>query len=164
MGMPKRRGITWRDTGQRSARSPLLQVKYLRIETSYLRARAALLNAACGRDVTHFLTIARNEGRCIARSGKGWSDAIAMLVEAAVAHLERRSGDARDLLATALEGFERADMTFHAAVARRHLGSTRGDERGRALVEAVDAWMARQGIRNPARIAQLIAPGFPRRR
>jgi hypothetical protein len=52
-------------------------------------------------------------------------------------------------------------MRFHAAVARRRLGALHDGERGRALVDAADTWMATQGIRNPARIARLIAPGFP---
>ena len=65
------------------------------------------------------------------------------------------------MLAAAVTAFERADMTFHAAVARRRLGVLQDDERGRALVDEADAWMAAQGIRNPARMARLIAPGFP---
>jgi hypothetical protein len=142
-------------------RMPLLRVPYLRIEASYLRARAALLNASSGRDSARFLSIAREDARRIRRFGNGWSDAIATLVDAAVAQLERRSGDAQDLLAAAMLGFERADMTFHAAVARRHLGSVQGDDRGRGLVAAADGWMAGQDIRSPERMARLIAPGFP---
>jgi hypothetical protein len=142
-------------------RMPLLRVPYLRIEASYLRARAALLNASRGRDIARFLSIAHKDAQRIRRFGHGWSDAIATLVDAAVAQLERRSGEARDLLAAAVLGFERADMTFHAAVARRHLGSVQGDDRGRGLVDTADRWMAGQHIRSPERMARLIAPGFP---
>jgi hypothetical protein len=38
---------------------------------------------------------------------------------------------------------------------------SRNDERGRALVDEADAWMAAHRIRNPARMARLMAPGFP---
>jgi hypothetical protein len=52
-------------------------------------------------------------------------------------------------------------MTLHAAVARRRLGFVQDDDRGRVLVDTVDAWMAGQAIRNPAHMARLFAPGFP---
>ena len=142
-------------------RTLLLRVRFLRVETSYLRARAALLQAARGRDVRRFLSVARADARRIERFGMGWSDGIALLIGATVTHLEGRSGNARDTLHAAVEAFERADMRFHAAVARRRLGALHDGERGRALVDAADTWMAAQGIRNPARIARLIAPGFP---
>jgi hypothetical protein len=93
--------------------------------------------------------------------GIRWSDAVAMLLSAAVTFLEGRSGDARDLLAAAVTAFERADMRLYAAVAQRRLGMLRNDDRGRELVGEADAWMAAQGIRKPARMARLIAPGFP---
>ena len=83
-----------------------------------------------------------------------------MLLGAAEAYLEHRRDDARAMLAAAAMAFERADMTFHAAVARRRLGEVQGGECGRALVDEADAWMDGQAIRNPARMARLIAPGF----
>src|SRR6185295_20081860 len=99
------------------------------------RARAALLNAVRGRDVARFVSIARKDGRRIGRFGMGWSDAIAMLLGAAEASLEHRRDDARAILAAAVVAFERADMTFHAAVARRRLGQLQGGEPGRSLVD-----------------------------
>ena len=142
-------------------RTRLLRIQFLRIEASYLRARAALLNAARGRDVARFLSIAREDARRIGRFGLRWSDAIAMLLSAGVTFLEGRPGDARDMMAAAVTACERADMKLYAALARRRLGMLRNDDRGRELVGGADAWMAAQGIRNPARMARLIAPGFP---
>jgi hypothetical protein len=52
-------------------------------------------------------------------------------------------------------------MKLYAALARRRLGMLRNDDRGRELVREADAWMAGQGIKKPARMARLIAPGFP---
>ena len=65
------------------------------------------------------------------------------------------------MLAAAVTAFERADMRSHAAAARRRLGGLQHDERGRALVADADAWMAAHGIRNPARMTRMLAPGFP---
>jgi hypothetical protein len=142
-------------------RTRLLRIQFLRIEACFLRARAALLNAARGRDVERFLSMARADARCIAGFGLRWSDAIAALLGAAVAFLEGRPGDARDRMAAAVTACERADMKLYAAVARRRHGLLRHDDRGRELVREADAWMAAQGIRNPARMARLIATGFP---
>ena len=142
-------------------RTGLLRVQFLRIEACFLRARAALLNAARGRDVERFLSIAREDARRIGRFGLRWSDAIATLLSAAVTFLEGRPGDARDMMAAAVTACERADMKLYAAVARRRLGLLRKDDRGRELVCEADAWMAAQGIRNPSRMTRLIATGFP---
>ena len=142
-------------------RTRLLRIQFLRIEACFLRARAALLNAARGPNVGRFLSIAREDARRIGRFGLRWSDAVALLLSAAVTFLKGRSGDARDMMAAAVTACERADMKLYAAVARRRLGMLRDDDRGRALVREADAWMAAQGIRNPARMARLIAPGFP---
>jgi hypothetical protein len=142
-------------------RTLLLRGPFMRVDSSYLRARAALLNAASGRDVARFLSIARKDARRIGHVGIPWSDAVATLLSAGVTFLEGRSGDARDLLAAAVTACERADMKLYAAVARRRLGMLQNDDRGRELVGEADAWMAAQGIKNPARMARLIAPGFP---
>ena len=64
-------------------RTLLLNLRFIRIEASYLRARAALLNAARGRDVARFLSIARRDARRIRRFGLRWSEAIALLLSAA---------------------------------------------------------------------------------
>jgi hypothetical protein len=153
----------WRaadDTWPALRRSLLLQIEFVRIEASYLRARAALLCAARGREVARFLSIARGDARRIGRFGRRWSDAIALLLSAAVANLEGRTGAARDLLAAAATAFERADMGSHAAAARRRLGELLGNERGRELIADADAWMASHGIKHPARMTRMFAPGF----
>ncbi len=56
----------------------------------------------------------------------------------------------------------RADLGgLYEAAARRRLGELlRGDE-GRRMIAAADAWMTEQAIRNPARMAAALAPGFP---
>jgi hypothetical protein len=142
-------------------RTLLLHIQFVRIEASYLRARAALLNAARGHDVARFLSIARGDARRIGRFRLRWSDAVALLITAAVTYLEGRPGAAGEMLAAAVTAFERADMRSHAAAARRRLGGLQQDERGRALIDDADAWMAAHGIRNPARMTRMFAPGFP---
>jgi hypothetical protein len=52
-------------------------------------------------------------------------------------------------------------MQLYAAVARRRLGALLGGERGRALRQRTEEWMASQEIRNPGAMSRLIAPGLP---
>lgn len=143
------------------SRTLLLNIRFVRIEASYLRARAALLNAARGRDVAGFLAVARGDARRIRRFGQRWSEAIALVLGAGISHLEGRSGRAQDLLTRSVSAFERADMGAHAAAAQRRLGQLQADEGGRRLVAEADAWMAAHGICNPARMTRMFAPGFP---
>ena len=52
-----------------------------------------------------------------------------------------------------------------AFLPRRHgvsLVSVRGGDEGRVLIEQADAWMRAQSIRNPARMAACLVPGFAR--
>jgi tetratricopeptide (TPR) repeat protein len=141
-------------------RSQLLRMQIIRVEASYLRARAALAVAATGTETRRFLRIARQSTSGLVRERMPWSDSIAALLTAAIAHLEDRPDTARHHLAVALQGFERADMKLYAAVSRRCLGQlTRGPSSEQYLREA-DEWMAAQDIVTPSRMTQMIAPGF----
>ena len=135
-------------------------MQLIRIEAWYLRARAALLVAATGTETRRFLRVARQSTRRIARERMPWSDPIASLLTAAIAHLEDRPDTACEHLAAALQGFERADMKLYAAVARRCLGQLMGGPTSEQYLREADEWMATQDIVKPSRMTQLIAPGF----
>jgi hypothetical protein len=92
-----------------------------------------------------------------------WSDPLALLLEGCIASVERDRTAALTHLADALDGFERAEMQWYAAVTRHRLGTLRPDERGRDLLHQAETWMAAQQIRNPGAIARMLAPGFPER-
>jgi hypothetical protein len=51
-------------------------------------------------------------------------------------------------------------MTLYAVVARHRLGEMIAGDRGRELREKANEWMSGQLIKNPARIMNLMAPGF----
>jgi hypothetical protein len=55
-------------------------------------------------------------------------------------------------------------MGLHAACARRRLGEVLGGHAGRDLLAEADAWMAGQQIKNPGRMAAVLAPGFDKAR
>lgn len=76
----------------------------------------------------------------------------------------RRGGRYRSMTqreAALVKTLQPVEMRLHAAIARRQLGRLLGGDEGHALVEETDQWMAGQGIKNPARMAALLAPGFP---
>ncbi|MCG8419974.1 MAG: AAA family ATPase [Proteobacteria bacterium] len=70
------------------------------------------------------------------------------------------TGDVAQWLDRAMAAAESADMRLHAAVTRRQLGLFLGSAEGDEMVARADAWMAKQGIRAPARMARIILPAF----
>jgi eukaryotic-like serine/threonine-protein kinase len=141
-------------------RALLRRIRHFRIETSYVRARCALLMAASGVDARRFLSIARRDARRIAGEKMRWSDPFASLLNAAIAYLEDDPRAAAERLRAAADGFEREHMQLYAAVARRRLDQMTSDDPTLKRRSKADEWMAAQGIVNPARMTRLFAPGF----
>ena len=139
------------------------RIQVMRIESLYLRARSALAMAATHGPTARFLSVARAGARRIASEHMPWSDPIALLLRAAIAHVEGRTPLAVRYLDDAVDRFDRADMKLYAAVARRRLGALQDDRRGRELRRQAEKWMAAQNIKNPAAMTRMLAPGFPDR-
>ena len=132
------------------------------IETSYLRARSAIAVAAADAAARRrSLSIARTYANRLAQEGMPWSDPMSRLITAAIASVDGRHDDALRDLHDAADGFERADMTLYLAVTRRRIGQLRPDDVGSACLRDSDRWMANQGVKNPAALSRMIAPGFP---
>jgi hypothetical protein len=117
--------------------------------------------AAMHRDPHRFLSIARAEAGRIARERMPWSDPIALVLKAGVAHLEGNTARSLTCLHDAVDRFEHADMNLYAAVARLRIGELQRDSAGREKQGAAIAWMAAQNIKNPAGFTRMLAPGFP---
>ena len=137
------------------------RVQVLRVESLYLRARSALAMAAWTRGSGESLSAARTAARRIASERRPWSDPLALLMKAAVAHLEGNASDALAGLHDAVDRFDAADMHLYAAVTRLRIGALQNDWRGRELKRQAEQWMAAQQIRNPACMTRMLAPGFP---
>jgi len=142
-------------------RTSLARIQVMRIESLYLRARSALAMAARHGPHRRFLSVARTGAQRIARERMPWSDPIALLLSGAIAHLEGRRSLALRFLDEAIGRFDGADMKLYAAAARRRIAALRDDARGRELKGQADAWMAAQGIKNPAAMTRMLAPGLP---
>ncbi len=126
-----------------------------------MRARSALQQAWRSPRAHEFLSIVRQDIDRIKAAQLAWSPALTALLGAATAYCEGRESDATRDLELAATRFERADMRLYVAAARRRLGMLIGGSEGKTMVDAADAWMATQDVRNPPAMVRLLAPGFP---
>src|SRR5262245_31487267 len=140
-------------------KSMLLRIQGLRIDAMQLRGRLALASAI-GENQAVRLKIAETVANAISREEMPYANPYATLIRAGIARRRERDDAAVNLLEKALKDFDSADMKLYAFVTRHRLGEMIGGDRGRELVTEASDWMARQQIRNPARIMNLMAPGF----
>jgi serine/threonine protein kinase len=144
--------------GSALSRSLILRAQLARVEVLSLRARCALaLGSETGSEA--FLEEAIRHAGHIRRLATGWADPLAALVEAGVAITRGDRSRALAILEDAEAGSLATEMGLCAAAARRRRGELIGGEEGQALVEAADDWMRGHGVRHPARMTALHAPG-----
>jgi len=142
------------------AGSALLHVECVRIFMIHLRARCALALAMQSNDPEPFLKSAAKDAYRMGREKPAWCRCMPLMVWAALAHRDGDKARAATLLGEAAAGADAADMKLFAATAGRRQGLLLGGPEGATLVEKADAFMASQKIQNPARMADLMAPGF----
>ena len=65
-------------------------------------------------------------------------------------------------LRQAIDLCDAAGVDLFAAAARHRLGRLLDGDEGRALVVQAETWMRAQSVREPARMAACMVPGFPR--
>jgi hypothetical protein len=133
---------------------------HLRARTSLAAAAAAPVGGWLFGKRASLVRSALRDARTIERAGMPWATPLARLIRAGAAAL-RGERDVRAALAVAEEECSAADMCLYAFAARRRRGQLLGGEEGRALMVSADAGMMGQDIREPARIAAMLIPGFP---
>jgi hypothetical protein len=133
------------------------------MEAIQLRARCILASASSSAlSETHRRRLLRRtarDARRLERERTHWGDPLAALLRAGISSLCGERDAALGGLARALAGFDAAKMALYAAAARRCRGLLLGGEEGRALVEAADAWMRNERIKDPERMTAMLAPG-----
>jgi eukaryotic-like serine/threonine-protein kinase len=134
--------------------SHFLYVQVLRVFLYELHARTALAVAARSAKSRPLLRAAEAGARRIERERLPWAVPLAQRLRAGLAAVRGDRDGAADLLERAAAGFEVADMRLFAVAARRRLA----DYRGADLAAGADAWLAAQGVRNPARLAAALTP------
>ena len=143
-------------------RSMLLRIQAVRVESLYLRARSAI--AAWGDEPPEevrrrLLKTAARDAERLQQEGAMWAAALGALVEAGVDTMRDDPGAAVARLAAAEASFRDLGMRLHATVALRRRGQLLTGREGERLVQEADTWMTAQSIRNPSRMAAMLAPG-----
>jgi len=142
--------------------SLVLRIQVVRLTLLLLRARCALAAAAApGSAAPSLLRAVERDVRLIERERTPRFDACARLIRAGMASLRGNVPEAVRLLGEAEEGFRAGDMALYAASAQYRRGRLLGGDQGRELIESALETMADQEIRNPARLLNVFAPGFP---
>lgn len=135
-------------------RSLLLNVQYVRVESRYHRAMAALALASQEPRRRQVLRrAALDDAKRIEREKLHWGDPLARVIRAA--------GEPRAALAhlrAAEAGFEHADMRLFAAATHRRTGELIGGVEGRDLVAHADSVMRSEGIVRPDRMTAALLP------
>jgi eukaryotic-like serine/threonine-protein kinase len=129
------------------------------IEALHLQARTALAVAKENSGPAPFLAIADQNARRIKREKTSYGDGWAELILAGVAASRGRVESAITHLSSAEKRFEDVDMALYAAAARRRRGELLEGDEGGALISSSHNWMRKQQIKNPARMADMLAPG-----
>jgi tetratricopeptide (TPR) repeat protein len=142
------------------ARSHVGRVQSVRIESAYLRARAALAVAARANDPARApeLTIARKCARALRGEKVGWAVAMSAMVDAAVSQIvgEPRAPKLLDAAATMLEA---GDMSLHAAIVRLRRAETLRDQ---PAADEIVANLRAQSVADPLAFAAMLLPSRPR--
>jgi hypothetical protein len=142
-------------------RSLLPRAQAVYLEAIFLRTRtaAALAAQSAPADAARLLRHAAKDVRRLRAEAMPWGDAMAELASATIAAARGDRDAARRLAAAALDGFTAVDMEQYAAAARWRLGQLTDGEDGKRLIAEARSWLEAQGVRSPARMVGMLAPG-----
>jgi hypothetical protein len=149
----------------RLQRSGLLKLKGIRVEHAWISGRVAVAAAANVPEAERlpFFRMARESVRFLRKAEHQTGVAMGVAIDAAVRWLSpgtinRSAGLAA--LDRAVATAEAAGCGLLAESGRRWLGEIIGKRHGDELRARSNGWMVAQGVKNPARLADLIVPGF----
>jgi hypothetical protein len=138
----------------------MLRMQVARISSLHLLGRTALAAASGSPFPASFLEQAREAADKLSAEQIPWAEPLAAMLRAGAAMIEGDRPLAASLLANAASGFEATDMALYLAAARRRMGELVGGDEGRAQVEEATEWMMEQGVVNPDRMTEMLAPGL----
>ncbi len=131
---------------------------FVRMLTHARRAFAALSASAITHDRS-LQRIALRSADVIERSGQPESRAVAASLRAAHASQRGKFDEARRALESAVDLAKRSGMRLLAVCYERQLGRLSPGPAGNALIERADTELRAAGVANPARWAEVYAPG-----
>lgn len=140
-------------------RSLLLRVQLLRGLLWSVRGRALIAATAQDGDTSR-LTEAAAIAKRLTRERVGYCDSEAAVLRAGIAHMRGNADEALRLLQEAERLSKAADLVLNHHAIRRARGLVLGGDQGAALVREADNWFFSCGLRRPAGVAAVFAPGF----
>ena len=156
------RALALLDDNRRRLRSSMLtQLPFVKCELLQVEARCLVALAQAGNAHTA-KALRRAEGlaKSLSKSKLDLFKAWAHLLRAAVANTRDQTALARTELQRAHALFEKTGSLLYASATSRRLGQLTEGETGERATAKADIWMTRQGIKQPARMAYMLAPGF----
>ncbi len=138
-----------------------LRIHVVRVTSEYLRGASALAAAAEEVDPAALLAVATKASRRLEAEKASWASALAVLLRAGVKAREGERGSAvTSLLEEAARLASASGMAGYACAAQRALALVRGGREGRERAAALEATLADRGVKEPARFAAMLVPGF----
>ena len=142
----------------------LARLQILRIESTALRARAALAAASAsggpaGLSTEALLARAESDATHVAGNELGWAAPLSAALMAGVHAVRGQEDSVVDALVRAAAGFDAVDMGLHATCARYALGVRLGGDEGTAKQKRAERTMMEQGILRPEAIVTVLFPG-----
>jgi eukaryotic-like serine/threonine-protein kinase len=142
--------------------SQLPRVGMVEAQLLHLRGAAALAAATQTEDAAEaaaLLEIADRAAGGLLRGRIVPFRSIGLLLRAGVSSAGKRPERAASMFQDAAERLDEVGMTLYAAAARRRWAEVIGGRTGRDGLRAAEGSMAAEGICNPARMTQMLAPG-----
>jgi tetratricopeptide (TPR) repeat protein len=137
--------------------SMLLAIQQNRIEALHCRGRALVGHAQERGGDQALLSQAQQIVKKLKKEDAEWSLGLALLLEAGACMVSQQQKIAASCLDQAVPLLDKSKMDGYAAVARYALGIV--DQRDEEQA-AASTFFSEQGIKNPARITQMFAPGI----
>ncbi|MBK7994228.1 MAG: protein kinase [Blastocatellia bacterium] len=138
--------------------SLFLRIQLLLIEALHLHARVlvALATIDNANSKSH-LAVAEQKAKQLEQEKMPYSIAFALPIRAAIAYQNKDKQEASYFLSQAKDLFELLEMALHKAAITYQLGKISNNI---DLILSAEEWMKAQKIKNPAKIANMLVPGF----
>jgi serine/threonine protein kinase len=134
--------------------SLLLRVQTVRSEAAWVRGRLALARGD--------LATARKLAKALAAERIGYATVWSGLLRAALAAKEGPAEECTRTLRATIADAEEIDLVLCAEAARFWLGTLAGGPQAARQLAQAESWMKQEGIAQPRRMLDVIAPGFAR--
>jgi serine/threonine protein kinase len=153
----------WRRSDERwplMKSSFLLRIPFIKLEALHLIGRTALAAAAASGDVSLLERAERNAREIEKEKAEGWAQPFALALRAGVASLRGNHNEAADTLSLAARAFEKWDLLLYAKAADYRRGILTGGANGGAITASAEEWLHGRGVKNVARLLDVLMPGF----